>query len=45
MDAETYENFELEIPEELQGQVVEGIQILYWELLGKRIMRQVRAQQ
>ncbi len=45
MDAETYENFDLEIPEELQGQVVEGIQVLYWELLGKKIMKQVRAQQ
>jgi len=29
MDAETFETFDLKIPEELQGVVVEGNNILY----------------
>ena len=43
MDAETYENFELEIPQEFQGQVVEGGQILYWVVLGQKVMKQVKS--
>jgi len=42
MDAETYETFDLEIPEELKGQVVENAQILYWDVLGKKVMKQVK---
>lgn len=43
MDAETYETFDLEIPEELMGQVVEGCQILYWEILDSRVMKQLKS--
>lgn len=42
MDMETYETFDLEIPEELKEQVVEGCQVLYWVLAGQKIMKQVR---
>ncbi len=42
MDAETYETFDLEIPAELQGQVVEGGEILYWVVLSDRVMKQVK---
>lgn len=42
MDTETYETFDLEIPEELRGQVTEGREVLYWELMGKKIMRQLK---
>ncbi|RKX56725.1 MAG: translation initiation factor IF-5A [Thermodesulfobacteriota bacterium] len=42
MDMETYETFDLKIPEELQGQVVEGAQVLYWVMLGEKIMKQVK---
>jgi len=41
MDMETYETFDLEIPEELQGQVESGKTIMYWEIMGKRIMKQM----
>ena len=41
MDTETYETFDLEIPEELQGQVESGKTIMYWEIMGKRIMKQM----
>ena len=32
MDSETYETFDLEIPEELKADVVDGCQILYWDI-------------
>ncbi len=42
MDIETYETFDLEIPEELRGSVSDGVNVLYWEIAGKRIMKQVK---
>ena len=42
MDTETYETFDLEIPEELYGKVIEGSQVLYWVLMGQKIMKQVK---
>ncbi len=42
MDTATYETFEMEIPEELQGQVKDGIEVLYWELMGTKVMKQVK---
>jgi translation initiation factor 5A len=42
MDSETYETFDLEIPEELKGQVVEGCQVLYWVILNDKVMKQVK---
>ena len=44
MDAETYETFDLPIPEELQGQVTEGISIVYWEILNDRVMKQIKSE-
>ena len=42
MDSETYETFDLEIPEELRTDVVEGCNILYWVVLAQRVMKQVK---
>jgi len=42
MDTATFETFEMEIPEELQGQVKDGIEVLYWELMGTKVMKQVK---
>lgn len=41
MDTETYETFEMEIPEDLED-VHEGVEILYWELMGTKVMKQVK---
>ncbi len=41
MDMETYETFDLAIPEELKGKLAEGDTILYWEILNDRVMKQV----
>jgi len=43
MDSETYETFDLKIPEDLKGQVTEGMNVLYWEILDSRIMKQVKS--
>ncbi len=44
MDAETFETFDLKIPDELKGQCVEGCQILYWTILGERVMKQIKTE-
>ncbi len=41
MDMESYETFDLVIPEELQGKLSEGDILLYWEILADRVMKQV----
>ena len=44
MDSETYETFDLKIPEDLKGQVVEGATVLYWVILGQKIMKQIKGE-
>lgn len=41
MDNETYETFDLEIPDELKGQIKDGMTVLYWEILDQRVMKQI----
>ncbi len=43
MDSETYETFDLKIPEELKGQVAEGLNVLYWVILDDKIMKQIKS--
>jgi len=43
MDSETYETFDLEIPEELKAEVVEGCNVLYWIMLDQKVMKQVKS--
>ncbi|MBW3022635.1 translation initiation factor IF-5A [Candidatus Woesearchaeota archaeon] len=42
MDSETYETFDMEIPEELKDQVKEGSSVLYWVVLNSKVMQQVK---
>jgi translation initiation factor 5A len=42
MDNTTYETFDLKVPEELKGKVVEGGQVLYWQILEDKIMKDIR---
>lgn len=42
MDADTYETFDLKIPEDMKGQVVEGCQIIFWNILGEKVMKQLK---
>jgi translation initiation factor 5A len=43
MDIETYETFDLEVPEEFDGQIVDGVSVLYWEILSDRIIKQIKS--
>ena len=42
MDAETYETFDLKVPEEFKGKVTEGSYVLYWVILNERVIKQVK---
>lgn len=42
MDMETYETFDLKVPENLKGEVAEGKQVSYWTILGSKVMKQVK---
>ncbi len=44
MDAETFETFDMEIPEELKDSCVEGCNILYWDIMGQNVMKQVKSE-
>jgi len=41
MDAESFESFDLAIPEELEGQVQESMTIEYWDIEGLKIMKRI----
>ena len=41
MDAESFENFELEIPEELQSELKDGMTVEYWDIEGDKIIKRV----
>jgi len=42
MDSETYETFDLEIPEEFKDEIVEGSIVLYWIILDSKVIKQVK---
>ena len=42
MDSETYETFDLKIPEEFKEQVVNGTSVLYWTILNEKVIKQVK---
>ncbi len=43
MDSETYETFDIKIPNELKDQITEGCNILFWDILGDKVMKQVKS--
>jgi translation initiation factor 5A len=42
MDSETYETFDLKIPDDMKGTLSDGITVLYWEILNDKVMKQVK---
>jgi len=42
MDMETYETFDLAIPEEMKSEIVEGAVVLYWTILNDKVMKQIK---
>ncbi|MBS3176390.1 translation initiation factor IF-5A [Candidatus Woesearchaeota archaeon] len=44
MDVETYETFDLKIPEELKAECKEGKNVLFWVILNDKVMKQIKAE-
>ena len=42
MDMETYETFDMDIPEELKAEVKEGKEVLYWTIMSAKVIKQVK---
>lgn len=42
MDEESYETFDLKIPDNLKGKVVEGITVTYWIILDDKVMKEIK---
>jgi translation initiation factor 5A len=42
MDVETYETFDMAIPEELKADLKGGQTVLYWTILNDRVMKQIK---
>jgi translation initiation factor 5A len=42
MDMETYETFESPIPDELKDKIKQGGEILYWVVMGRKMLVQVK---
>ena len=43
MDAESYETFDMKIPDEIKDEVTEGCNVLYWVILDDKVMKQVKS--
>jgi len=41
MDMESFETFDIVIPEEMKGKIVEGVQVQYWIVLDEKILQDV----
>lgn len=44
MDIETYETFDLKIPEELKAGCTAGCNVLFWIILNDKVMKQVKSE-
>ncbi len=42
MDMETYETFDIKIPEDLKGKLQDGMQVLYWILMEQKLLKQIK---
>jgi len=42
MDMESYETFDADIPSELKGKIVAGATVVFWAILGKKLIKQVK---
>ena len=42
MDIESFETFELKIPEEFKDKIAEGANVNYWTILDEKVMMQAK---
>jgi len=43
MDLISYETFDLTIPEELKGKIIANQKVLYWNVMGNKILKQIKS--
>jgi translation initiation factor 5A len=43
MDSETYDTFDLKIPEELKGQITPETVVVYWLILNDKVLKQIKS--
>ncbi len=43
MDLETFETFDIVIPEDMRGKVGEGAQVSYWIVLDERVIQEIKS--
>ena len=41
MDSVSFENFDLDIPEELKGSISDGVSVEYWEIEDEKLLKKV----
>lgn len=44
MDSENYQTFDLEIPEELQGELQAGHIVVYWVILDDKVLKDIKGE-
>jgi translation initiation factor 5A len=44
MDMDSYETFDLAIPDELKGQITDGQVVVYWTILDDRVLKQIKTE-
>ncbi|MFH1770519.1 MAG: translation initiation factor IF-5A [archaeon] len=44
MDMESYETFDVVIPPDMEGQVQNGVTIVYWVVLNDKILKQIKSE-
>lgn len=44
MDMESYETFDLKVPEELKDNLSAGMTVLYWDILGDKVIKQIKSE-
>ncbi|MAG52950.1 MAG: translation initiation factor IF-5A [Nanoarchaeota archaeon] len=42
MDEENYETFDIKIPSDLKGKITEGVSVIYWDILGDKVLKQLK---
>lgn len=43
MDEETYETFDLKVPDELKESVTPNAKVIYWIIMGEKVMKQLKS--
>jgi translation initiation factor 5A len=43
MDLESYEVFEVKIPEELKDKISQGCEVIYWDIVGRKMLVQIKS--